>query len=109
MTTPSAAQNGQSKNPDDLIANISQLMAEAEAMLSDSTSQHAEEKIDLLRSRYAAAESRLAARYAAAKAKVATAARRTDETIRAYPYETAAAALGLGVLLGVCLARRGGR
>lgn len=107
MNTPSDSQNVPAKNPDALIANISQLMAEAEEMLSDSTSQHAEEKIALLRSRYEAAESRLAARYAAAKAKVATAARRTDATIRAYPYETAAVTLGLGVLLGMCFSRRG--
>ena len=106
MTSLSESQNGPAKNPDDLIANISQLMAEAEAMLSDSTSQHAEEKIELLRSRYEEAESRLAAHYAAAQQKVAAVGRRTDATIRAYPYETAAVALGLGVLLGVCFSRR---
>ena len=90
------------KDADALIANISKLMAEAEEMLSESTSQHAEEKVELLRARYEDAENRLAARYAAAKGKVVAAARRTDETLRAYPYESVAIALGLGVLLGAC-------
>ncbi|MBC7366906.1 MAG: DUF883 family protein [Undibacterium sp.] len=93
---------GQPKDADALIANISKLMVEAEEMLSESTSQHAEEKVELLRTRYEDAENRLAARYAAAKGKVAAVARRTDQTIRAYPYEAATVALGLGVLLGVC-------
>lgn len=106
MISPTASPTDRPKNPDDLIANISQLMAEAEAMLSESTSQHAEEKVELLRARYDSAADRLAARYAAAKQKVAAAGRRADETIRAYPYETAAVVLGLGVLLGMCLSRR---
>lgn len=97
---------GLPKDADVLIANISKLMAEAEEMLSESTSQHAEENVELLRARYEDAENRLAARYAAAKGKVAAAARRTDETLRAYPYESVAVALGLGVLLGACFFRR---
>jgi len=63
-------------------------------MLRESTSQHAEEKVELLRSRYEEAESRLAVHYATAKAKVSAVAKRTDATIRTYPYEALTIALG---------------
>ncbi len=106
MTSPTESSPAQPKNADALIADISRLMAEAEEMLSESTSQHAEEKVVLLRAREGEAVKRLAERYAAAKAKVSAAATRTDEIIRANPYESLAIALGVGVLLGACFCRR---
>ena len=106
MTPPTETSPAQPKNADALIADISRLMAEAEEMLSESTSQHAEEKVALLRERESEAAQRLAERYAATKAKISAAARRTDEVIRANPYESLAIALGVGVLLGACFCRR---
>ena len=94
-----------SQNVDALIADISKLMAEAEGMLSESSS-HAEEHTELLRERREALDPGLASRYAAARAKVADVTRQADKAIRTYPYEAAALALGFGVLLGACAIRR---
>lgn len=98
---------GLPKEADQLITNISKLMDEAEEMLSESSSQHAEETIELLRERDYDPDRPMAARYAVTKAKLADAGRRTDKVIRAYPYESVAMALGVGVLLGACFFRRG--
>jgi ElaB/YqjD/DUF883 family membrane-anchored ribosome-binding protein len=97
---------GQPKNTDELITNISRLMDEAEEMLSESSSQHAEETVELLRERDYDPERPIRARYAATKSKIAEAGRRTDKIIRAYPYGSAALALGVGLLLGACFSRR---
>jgi ElaB/YqjD/DUF883 family membrane-anchored ribosome-binding protein len=99
---PIAAQK---KNPDELIADISRLMAEAEAMLSESTSFHAEEQAEIFRERKQALENRWDTACAAAKARLAAAARCADGFIRTHPYESAALALGLGLLLGAGCSR----
>lgn len=90
----------------ELISDISQLMAEAEEMLNESTSHHAEEKIALLASRHEPAGPRFMEKYLSTKEKISSFARRTDETIRACPYESLAVALGIGVLLGAAFFRR---
>jgi len=46
------------------------------------------------------AQERLTDLYDSAKEKVTEGARRTDEAIRAHPYESLAIALGVGVLIG---------
>jgi ElaB/YqjD/DUF883 family membrane-anchored ribosome-binding protein len=94
------------KNADELISDISKLMAEAEEMLSESTSHYAEPHLELYRERHPSPEKQVMARYAAAKAKIAEVAQDTDKIIRTYPYESAAIALGLGLLMGACLTRR---
>ena len=91
---------------DAIIANITQLMDEAEQMLRDSTSQHAEQQIELLRTRCDNVQTSLAAFCASAGRAISAGARRTDRTIRAHPYESLAVALGAGVLFGMGLARR---
>lgn len=91
---------------DELIANISALMAEAEEMLSESTSHHAEEKIALLRTHHRDAERRLMDKYLSMKSKVSSVAHQVDKTIRACPYESLAITLALGVLMGAALSRR---
>lgn len=100
-----SAPSSSAKNVDALISDISKLMAEAEGMLSESSSQ-ADEYPELFRERREALEPGLATRYAAVRARLAEVSRRTDAAIRSYPYEAAAVALGLGVLLGVCARRR---
>lgn len=94
------------KNAEALISNISQLMLEAEEMLNESTSHHAEEKIALLRSGNGGRDRRLVEKYISAKESVASFARQTDRAIRACPYEAVAVALGVGVIVGVTLGRR---
>lgn len=93
----------------ELISDINQLMAEVEEALNESTSHHAEEKVALLASRYEPARPRFMEKYISTKERFSAIARRTDETIRACPYEALAVALGIGVLLGATLRRRGGR
>lgn len=78
-------------------------MAEAEEMLSESTSHHAEEKVALLRERFDAEEDGFARKYAATKAKIAAVARKTDTAVREFPYESLLIALGVGVLVGALL------
>jgi len=85
-----------------LIANITKLMDEAEQMLRDSTSQHAEGQVELLRAQCDGVQ----ARFADAGRRIAAGARRADHAVRAHPYESLAVALGTGVLLGAVLARR---
>jgi len=90
------------------IANIAQLMDEAEQMLRDSTSQHAEAQTELLRPPGANVRTDLAAFCTHAGRTISAGAERTDRTIRAHPYESLAVALGVGLLFGVVLARRNG-
>ena len=98
-----------SKDAQELIADIGQLMAEAEEMLNESTSHHAEETVALLRSPYGTRGERFMEKYISTKEKLSSIARRTDRTIRACPYESLAVALGIGILLGASLRRRSSR
>src|SRR4051812_5086510 len=106
MNAPTESAPSHPKNADELIADISKLMAEAEEMLSESTSHHAEEHLELYRESNKPAGPKLLARYANAKSSLAMVARNTGEMIRTYPFESAAVALGLGVLVGACLNRK---
>ena len=89
-----------------IIANISQLMAEAEQMLGESTSHHAEAQINLLRTRCDTVRAHLAACCTNAGRALADGARHTDRAIRANPYQTVLIALGAGLVAGVLLGRR---
>lgn len=89
-----------------IVANISQLMAEAEQMLNDSTSHHAAARIDLLRARCDTVRSHFAATWASAGRAMAEGARQTDRTIRENPYQALGIALGAGLVVGALLGRR---
>lgn len=91
---------------DVIIANISQLMAEAERMLHDSTSQHAEEQIELLRVRCDSLQAHFADFFGSAGRTLAAGAQRVDRRIRARPYETLGIVFGAGILCGAILGRR---
>jgi ElaB/YqjD/DUF883 family membrane-anchored ribosome-binding protein len=94
------------RTPDALVQDISKLMDEVERMLSESTSNHAEEKIDLLRSRLSQAQDQLGSFCSRAKQKVTNGARQADETIRSHPYESLAIAAGVGLLVGALVGRK---
>ncbi len=94
------------RTPETLVADIAKLMDEVEEMLNDSTSHHAEEKIELLRSRFHHAQDRLGSLFSRARHTFVNGARQTDVTIRSHPYESIGVALGIGVLLGALLGRR---
>jgi ElaB/YqjD/DUF883 family membrane-anchored ribosome-binding protein len=98
--------HGLQHDTEELVANIAKLMAEAEEMLNESTSHHAEEKVALLNGNHAHSEHRLFGRYLAAKDKVTEFAKRADNTIRSCPYESLVIAVGVGILLGSIFSRR---
>ena len=92
--------------PQDLLADLRTLVAEAEKMMGDSLTEHSEDALTALRSRFDAAQERFADVYAGARKKVIAGAQCTDEAIRAHPYQSLAIAAGAGLLLGVLLGRR---
>ena len=90
---------------DAIIANITQLMNEAEQMLCDSTSNHAEHQVALLRTQYDDLQAHFAALCESAGRTFTASARQTDRLIRDHPYRSLAVALGAGWLLGVAFTR----
>jgi ElaB/YqjD/DUF883 family membrane-anchored ribosome-binding protein len=101
--------NNDQKNsvtPQEFLDNLHTLVAEAEALVSDSVTGRSADVIGALRARFDAAQERLAEAYAGARKTVAAGAKYTDDTIRANPYQSLAIALGVGVVLGVFVARR---
>ena len=75
-------------------------------MMGDSVSEHTEDAISALRTRFDAAQERFADLYEGAKKKVVAGAKCTDAAIRANPYQSLAIAAGVGLLVGVLLGRR---
>jgi ElaB/YqjD/DUF883 family membrane-anchored ribosome-binding protein len=94
------------QTPQDLLDDLHTLVGEAEKMMGDSVSEHTEDAISALRSRFDAAQERLAELYTGARKKVVAGAKYTDETIRANPYQSLAIAAGIGLLVGVLVGRR---
>jgi ElaB/YqjD/DUF883 family membrane-anchored ribosome-binding protein len=92
--------------PQDLLAELKTLVAEAQKMLGDSITEHSEDAISALRSRFDATQERLSELYAGARQKVVAGAKCTDEAIRANPYQSMAIAAGAGLLIGILLGRR---
>ncbi len=90
-----------------LIADISALMAQAEEMLNDSTSQHSGAQVELLRGRPDPRIEQLVERFRATTRRLATTLERADHVIREYPVQSVVAAFGVGVLTGSILLRRG--
>ncbi|HRE80959.1 MAG TPA: hypothetical protein PLN52_07910 [Opitutaceae bacterium] len=93
------------QTPDALLNDLRTLVAEAESLMGGDITDQARDKLEVLRERLTEAQERLGELYVTAKEKVTEGARRTDETIRAHPYESLAIALGIGVLLGALLRR----
>jgi ElaB/YqjD/DUF883 family membrane-anchored ribosome-binding protein len=93
------------QSPEALLKDLQALVAEAEKMVAGSTAED-NDLIGNIRDRFEAAQERFGDFYADAKKKITTGAKRTDEVIRANPYQSMAIALGVGLLLGVVVARR---
>lgn len=94
------------QTPKDLLEDLRSLVSEAEKMLGDSLTEHSEDALIALRSRFDAAQERMSELYAGARKKVVAGAKCTDEAIRANPYQSLAIAAGVGLLVGVLVARR---
>ena len=101
-----------SHNPkvDELISDITQLMDEAEQMLVESTSHHAEPQVELLRSQFPPEKENVGACFAAlcssANHALSDGARRADRAIRQNPYQSLLIALGAGLVWGLLRGRR---
>ena len=70
------------------------------------TAGQTEEKVKELRSQLASALDSAKVVYQRLQDRTVAAARATDKTIRAHPYETVGIAFGLGLLVGVLVARK---
>lgn len=95
------------ETPEQLIHHISEMMAEAEAMLAGPVPAEEGGRISEMKSRLESAQAKLADIYGTARRRIVDSARATDQTIRSHPYESLAIALGVGVLIGALLQRRG--
>jgi ElaB/YqjD/DUF883 family membrane-anchored ribosome-binding protein len=94
------------QTPKELLNDLHALVADAEKMMSETVSEHTDDAISAMRTRFEAAQERLGELYEGARTKVAAGAKYTDETIRANPYQSIAIAAGVGLLVGVLLGRR---
>lgn len=93
------------QTPQSLLDDLRALVAEAEQMMGDKLTEHSEDAISALRSRFGAAQERFAELYTDARKKAIAGAKYTDEAIRANPYQSLAIAAGVGLLFGVLVGR----
>ncbi len=91
---------------EELLENLRELISEAEQVVSNGVSSTSSQVISDLRDRLQSGMEKLNDYYGTAKDKVVAGARKTDETIRAHPYESLAVALGVGVLIGALIRRQ---
>lgn len=92
--------------PRELLTEMQALIGEAQAMMTNSLSEHSAEALSSLRTRFVAVRDRFLETYDEVKQRVVDGAECTDTAIRENPYRAAAIALGVGVLLGVLIGRR---
>jgi len=92
--------------PKELFTEMQSLVAEAQAMMAESVSEHTAEAVSALRSRFEDAQERFSEVYAGARKKVIAGAKCTDEAIRENPYQAIAIAAGVGLVAGILLGRR---
>ena len=95
------------QTPKELLNDLHALVSEAEKMMSESLSEHTADAVSALRTRYDAAQERVSEMYDGARKRVVAGAKCTDEAIRENPYQSLAIAGGVGLLVGLLLARRG--
>jgi ElaB/YqjD/DUF883 family membrane-anchored ribosome-binding protein len=88
-----------------LTKDLKSLAHDAEELMK-ATAGQAGEKVSELRSRLAAALESAKATCQRLEERTVAAAKATDQTIRAHPYESIGIAFGLGLLVGVLVARK---
>jgi ElaB/YqjD/DUF883 family membrane-anchored ribosome-binding protein len=88
-----------------LTSDLKTVVQDAEELM-DATAGQAGEKVSAARTRLAAAIESAKARYQRVQESTVAAAKATDKTIRAHPYESIGIAFGLGLLVGVLVARK---
>jgi ElaB/YqjD/DUF883 family membrane-anchored ribosome-binding protein len=85
--------------------DLKNLAHDAEELMK-ATAGQAGEKVSEMRSRLAAALESAKATCHRLEEKTVAAAKATDQTIRAHPYESIGIAFGLGLLIGVLVTRK---
>jgi ElaB/YqjD/DUF883 family membrane-anchored ribosome-binding protein len=98
-------ESSTAETPEQLIEHISRLMTEAEAMIAGPVTEQAGGRLAEIKERLETARERLTDAYGRARQGVVAGAKYTDETIRTYPYQSLAVALGVGVLIGAFIRR----
>jgi ElaB/YqjD/DUF883 family membrane-anchored ribosome-binding protein len=88
-----------------LTSDLKSVVRDAEELMN-ATAGQAEEKVAKARGRLSAALESAKASYQQLQDKTVAAAKATDKTIRAHPYESIGIAFGLGLLVGVLVARK---
>ena len=88
-----------------LTSDLKTVVQDAEELMN-ATAGQAGEKVSEARSRLAAALESAKATCQRVEEKTVAAAKATDQTIRAHPYESIGIAFGLGLLVGVLVARK---
>ena len=88
-----------------LARHLKALVEDAEELMN-LTAGHAGEKVSEARSRLAAALETAKATCQRVEEQTIAAAKATDRTIREHPYESIGIAFGLGLLVGVLVARK---
>ena len=97
MTTTEANQK--------LTGDMKVVMRDAEDLLK-ATAGDASEKMKEIRGRLSSAMETAKETYGRVQEKTVQAAKATDQTIRAHPYESIGIAFGVGLLIGVLVGRR---
>lgn len=95
------------QKPEELLNDLRALVGEAEKMIGETAGEESEALLASLRERFSDAQERFSEVYDGARKKVIAGAKYTDTTIRENPYQSLAVALGIGVLVGVLVGRRG--
>lgn len=103
---PNKPMNSRYESPQAIRHDAHTLAEDARALI-EATANVADEKITEARERLTEALERGKMTYARVKEKAVESAKAADETIRTHPYQTAGVTFGVGVLLGVLIARRG--
>jgi ElaB/YqjD/DUF883 family membrane-anchored ribosome-binding protein len=98
--------NTDAEQADKRLASHLQALVEDAEELMNATAGQAGEKVIAARSRLAAALESAKATCQRLEEKTIAAARATDRTIREHPYESIGIAFGLGLLVGVLVARK---
>jgi ElaB/YqjD/DUF883 family membrane-anchored ribosome-binding protein len=98
--------NSRYETPEAVRHDAHTLMEDARAMI-EATANIADERIAEARERLSAAVERGKLTYTRVKERAIEGAKAADETIRTHPYHTAGITFGIGVLIGVLVARRG--
>ena len=92
-------------NMEKIVADLKTLSRDAEAVLH-ATAGQAGEKMGELRSRLSSALESAKATCQRIEEKAVAGAKAADKTIREHPYESIGLAFGVGLLIGVLVARR---